>query len=272
MKEAGPYRVLIVDDEPAARRGVAQLLERYDDFEVVGECATGEEMVASVECEMPELVFLDIRMPGLDGFGALAKVRDRDSPLVIFVTGYDRYAVRAFEAHAIDYILKPYSAERFRRACDHAIEQLDRRRRAEDDGYSQRLVELLRDLATRDVEAAGAPHRPEPFRFLVRKGRNRVVVLPADTVLWAEARKDYVRLHTPDGAYLIRDTMANVERRLDRSDFVRIHRSAIVRTDAIAEMRTLGDGRLEVALTDGSRLAVSASGRRLLEEKLGHSE
>jgi two-component system LytT family response regulator len=262
-----PVRVLIVDDEPAARRGVVQLLDQYDEFEIVGECSTGEEMVSGVERHDPELVFLDVQMPGLDGFGALARLPPETDPLVIFITGYDRYAVRAFEAHAIDYLLKPYSPERFRRACDHAVQQLRRRRQAGDADYRGRLLELLEDLAERGSVDAEAVH--DSARFLVRKARDRVVIVSGDSILWTEARKDYVRLHTGGDDHLIRDTMANVERRLDPDRFVRVHRSAIVRIDAIVEFRTPGDGRLEVVLSDGSQHAVSASGRRLLEEKLG---
>jgi two-component system LytT family response regulator len=270
MESTDPFRVLIVDDEPAARRGVAQLLEQFDEFEVMAECATGEEMIAAVERDEPELVFLDVQMPGLDGFGALARLGRRTAPLVIFVTGYDRYAVRAFEAHAIDYVLKPYSPDRFRRACDHAVRQLRQRRQVEDESYRERLLELLEDLSARGTAGSrvATPDR-EPARFLVKKGRSRVLIVSGDSVLWAEARKDYVRLHATDGGHLIRETMANVERQLDPARFIRVHRSAIVRMDAITEIRTLGDGRLEVVLTDGSCHPVSASGRRQLEEKLG---
>jgi two-component system LytT family response regulator len=262
------FRVLIVDDEPAARRGVAQLIEHDRDFELVGECATGDEMVAAVQRERPDLVFLDVQMPGLDGFGALARLDSSCAPLVIFVTGYDRYAVRAFEARAIDYLLKPYSPERFVSACGHAKQQLVQRRRSEDGDYRQRLLGFLEDIAGRTRDAGGSGAK-EPVRFLVRKAPGRVVVLSADDVLWVEARRDYVRLHTAEGHHLIRDTMANVERQLDSTRFLRIHRSAIVRIDEIAEIRNARAEKLEVLLTDGTCHAVSASGRRQLHDRLG---
>lgn len=264
-----PFRVLIVDDEPAARRGVAQLLAHEHDFQLVGECATGQEMIAAVERDRPELIFLDIQMPGLDGFGALASLPPNAAPLVIFVTGYDRYAVRAFEARAIDYLLKPYSEARFADACRHAKIQLRQRRQSEDSGYRDRLIGLLEDLTERERAPNPSQRTADQLRFLVRKTQGRVVIIPGDAVLWIEARKDYVRLHTSDDHHLIRDTMANIEQQLDPAQFLRIHRSAIVRIDGIAEIRSTPDGKLDVVLTDGTSHPVSASGRRKLQEKLG---
>jgi two-component system LytT family response regulator len=264
-----PFRVLIVDDEPAARRGVVQLLEHDAEFAIIGECATGEEMVAAVERADPDLLFLDVQMPGLDGFAALARLPTGAAPLVVFVTGYDRYAVRAFEARAIDYLLKPYSPDRFRRACDHAKQRLRQRRHVDDADYRERLLGLLDDLAARAGAQGALPGQRPPVRFLVKKTHGRAVIVPADAVLWIEARRDYVRLHTADGHHLIRDTLGNVERQLEATRFLRVHRSAIVRVDGIAELRHDADGKVEVVLKDGTRHPVSASGRRQLQEKLG---
>lgn len=264
------FRVLIVDDEPTARRGVAQQLERDEEFEIVGECASGEDMIVAVAQEQPDLVFLDVQMPGLDAFGALARLEPGPMPLVIFVTGYDRYAVRAFEAHAIDYLLKPYTAERFRRSCEHAKHYLRERRQSEDRDYHRRLVDLLTDLAAR--AGGGTSRRPsgaEPSPFLVKRARGHVVVVPGDSVLWIEARGDYVRLHTANGCHLMRQTLGRVERQLDATLFMRIHRSTIVRITAIAQIRTGEDGKSEVVLTDGTCHGVSSSGRRQLQERLG---
>jgi len=264
------FRVLIVDDEPAARRGVAQQIEHDEEFEIIGECASGEDMIAAVAREQPDLVFLDVQMPGLDAFAALARLDPGPVPLVIFVTGYDRYAVRAFEAHAIDYLLKPYTAERFRRSCEHAKHHIRQRRYSEDRDYHQRLVDLLQDLAAR--AAGGGARRTvgaEPTPILVKRARGHVVVVPGDTVLWVEARGDYVRLHTANECHLVRQTLGRVARQLDTTLFMRIHRSTIVRIAAIAQIRTSEDGRAEVMLTDGTRHAVSASGRRQLQERLG---
>lgn len=264
-----PYRVLIVDDEPAARRGVVQLLEYEDAFEVIGECATGEEMVAAVRRDDPDLIFLDVEMPGLDGFGGLAGLPPTAAPLLIFVTGYDRYAVRAFEAHAIDYVLKPYTPERFRSACRHAIEHLRLRHQSGDDAYRKRLLGLLEDLTHRPGPHPPVPRKRTPTRFFVKKPKGRMLVVSAEQVLWTEARRDYIRLHTTDGPHLIRDTMTVIEQQLDPRQFVRIHRSTIVRLDEIAEIQTVGDGKLAVVLKDGSRHAVSASGRQRLQDRLG---
>lgn len=264
------FRVLIVDDEPAARRGVAQQLEHDGDFAIIGECASGEDLIAAVARERPDLVFLDVQMPGLDAFAALARLDPGAMPLVVFVTGYDRYAVRAFEAHAIDYLLKPYTPERFRRSCEHAKDQMRQRRLSADREYHQRLVELLEDFAGRSGgpavrRTAGA----EPPPFLVKRARGHVVVVPGSTVLWIEARGDYVRLHAAGAAHLMRQTLGEVERQLDPAVFMRIHRSTIVRIAAIAQIRAGEDGKAEVVLTDGSRHSVGTSGRRQLKERLG---
>jgi two-component system, LytTR family, response regulator len=263
-------RVLIVDDEPVARRGVAQQLEHDEEFQIIGECASGEDMIAAVAREQPDLVFLDVQMPGLDAFAALERLDPGPVPLVIFVTGYDRYAVRAFEAHAIDYLLKPYTAERFRRSCEHAKHHIRQRRRSEDRDYHQRLVDLLEDFAARaGGDAARRTAGAEPPPFLVKRARGHVVVVPEDAVLWIEARGDYVRLHTAKACHLMRQTLGHVERQLDATGFVRIHRSTVVRIAAIAQIRTTEDGKAEVMLTDGTRHAVSTGGRRQLQERLG---
>lgn len=263
-----PIRVLIVDDEPVARRGIVQLLGGDADFTIVGECSNGKEMLAAVEREQPDLIFLDVRMPGMDGLRALARLKSSEPPLIIFVTGFDQYAMKAFEAHAIDYLMKPYSRKRFRSACDHAKQQLRRRRIAEGSPYQERLLQLLEDLVAH--RNGVGPSTPSPEKqFLVKKARGRVVIVPSEAVLWVEARKDYVRLHTADGPHLIRETMGNIEQDLDPSSFIRVHRSAIVRIAAIAEIRTIPDGKLEVALTDGTHHPVSPSGRRTLQTRLG---
>lgn len=263
---ADPIRVLIVDDEPAARRGIVQLLERDPDFSIVGECSTGAEMLDAVDRVRPDLLFLDIEMPGLDGFGALAQLEER-APLIVFVTGYDRYAVKAFEARAIDYVLKPYTEERFARACRHAKRQLRQRRSSADLDYQERLLALLTDLRDRDGSARAQFDAQQPF--LVKKSQGRTVIVSPETVLWVEARKDYLCLHTRDGKYLVRETMKRAEQRMDPKQFVRIHRSAIVRTDCIAEVVNLKEGKMHVTLTNGTELPLSAAGYRKLQQQFG---
>lgn len=271
-KGSEPYRVLIVDDEPAARRGVAQLLAGDASFEIVGECRTGLEMVDAVESRSPDLVFLDVQMPGLDGFGVLARIDPEAAPQVIFVTGYDRYAVRAFATHAIDFLLKPYTPARFRGALEHAKSQLRQRRlaRGEEEAYGLRVAGLIETLTEELIERTTRADEGT-VHFLVKKTGGRVRVVSADSVRWIEAARDYVRLHTADGTHLIRETMRNVERRLSPSAFVRVHRSTIVRLAAVTGIEHLSNGRVEVVLDDGSRHDVSRSGRRRLEERLGGS-
>lgn len=256
-------RALIVDDEPAARRGMELLLTRQPGFEIAGECADGPSMIEAIEREAPDLVFLDVRMPEMDGFEALAMLPPDRLPHVVFVTAYDRYAVRAFEAHAVDFLLKPYSPERFHEACERATLRI-RAERAED--YAARLAQLLGELS--DRLPATPPSNSAARRFVVRSP-GRVTFVEVDQVLWIAAARDYVRLYTEDASYLIRETMAGIEAALDKTEFVRVHRSTIARVSAIKQVRIQVNGRAEIILPDDTRRAVSRNGRKQLEAVLG---
>jgi two-component system, LytTR family, response regulator len=252
-------RVIIVDDEPLARDGVRLHLEGTEDVEIVGEAGSGEEAVSLIEAMRPDLMFLDVQMPGIDGFGVLEAVGPAQMPVTIFTTAYDEFAVRAFDAHAVDYILKPYDAERFRKALERGRESVRSRRRSRIDDSLGSLLEELRSR-TQFVE-----------RLVVRSG-GRIVILRIAEIDWIEAASNYVRLHAGGRDYLLRETMTALESKLDPAEFVRIHRSTIVRVDRIRELEPLFQGDYVVILTDGTRLTSSRGYRERLQELLQGSK
>lgn len=274
MSEA--IRTLIVDDEPAARRGIALLLEDEPDIEVVGQCSDGLEAVEGIDELEPDLIFLDVQMPGLDGFEVLERIGAGSAPAVIFVTAYDEYALDAFDVHAVDYLLKPFSDSRFEESLQRARKLIAGERLAD---FRRQLAQLLGDVG-RDMQTAGMPERigqgTEPAappsggttRFPI-KTRGRVVFVSADEVNWISAERDYVRLHTEGRAYLIREKIGELEEQLRPEGFVRVHRSAIVRVDAIDELYDLGDGRYLARLEDGSEIRMSRTGAERLRAALG---
>lgn len=252
-------RAVIVDDEPLAREGVRLHLENEPDIDVAGEAGGGEEAVSLIEEVRPDLLFLDVQMPGLDGFAVLEAVGAANMPVTIFTTAYDQFAVRAFDAHAVDYVLKPYDRERFHRAVERARERIQARRTAGVDGRLESLIGELRSRS-RYVE-----------RLVVRAG-GRIVILRTADVQWIEAASNYVRIHVGGKDHLLRETMTALESRLDPSEFVRIHRSTIVRIDCIRELEPLFQGDYVVILDDGTRLTSSRGYRDRLQELLQGSK
>jgi two-component system LytT family response regulator len=245
-------RVVIVDDEELARRGIRSRLERAGDVDVIAECRNGREAIDAIRRLAPDLVFLDVQMPGKDGFDVVAGLGgDAAPPQVIFVTAHDRYAVRAFDVHAFDYLLKPIDDDRFADALARAREAVAR---ARDGDVGRRLAALLRDV--KRVEY--------PERFVVRSG-GRVVFVRAAEIDWVEAAGDYVSLHTGKRTWLLRETMTSIERKLDPDRFARIHRSTIVQVDRIAEMRSYDNGEYVVLLRDGTSLKLSRTYRAVLQ-------
>ena len=259
-------RTLVVDDEPLARRRLARLLEEEEGVEVVGVCATGRDAVERIREQEPELVFLDVQMPEMDGFGVLRELEAERLPAVVFVTAYDRYAIQAFEVHALDYLLKPYTPARLSAAVQRAARQLH------GPGHStDRLAELLdhlererRALAARveggaAAPAASAPSAPPPAhtgRLLVKDGE-RMFFVPVERVDWLEAEGNYVRLHCGGEAHLVRGTLGGMEEQLDPRRFTRIHRSTIVNVDRVKEVRPWFAGDYLVKLQDGTDLRLS---------------
>src|SRR5713226_9335661 len=247
-------RILLVDDEPLARERLRRFLEKEAEVEVVGECANGREAVSAIKRHSPELVFLDVQMPELDGFGVLAELKDEPMPAIIFVTAYDQYALRAFEVHALDYLLKPFDRERFEKALARAKRQI----RRPDDELHERLLALLEDLK---------PGQKYLERLVIKSG-GRIFFLRAEEIDWIEASGNYVRLHAGKESHLLRDTMHGIEGRLDPARFVRVHRSTIVNLDRIKELHPWFRGDHVIVLRDGTRLTLSRGCREKLEGRL----
>jgi two-component system LytT family response regulator len=251
-------RTLVVDDEPIARARIVTLLSEEADIDVIGECANGTQAVSAIDAQSPDLVFLDVQMPEMDGF-ELARVLGRERmPAVVFVTAHDEYALRAFEIHALDYLLKPFSAERFKSALVHARTHLVERRATT---LGRQLLALLPEMR----RSAAVRDR------LVVKSSGRIYFVPTADIDWCEAAGNYVRLHVGQQAHLVRDTMSHLESHLDPSRFVRIHRSTMVNVDRIQELRSSFNGEYVVLLIGGTRLTLSRGYRDALQARLGKS-
>ena len=249
-------RTLIVDDETLAREKVRQLLATQSDTEVVGQAADGRQAVAAIREHQPDLVFLDVRMPGLDAFGVIEEIGAENFPPVIFVTAYDDYALKAFEVNALDYLLKPVARPRFERALERAREK---RQVPEPAGLAQQLSALLADVRS-----------SEQFleRLLIRSG-DRLVLVRVEDIDWIDGAGNYLKLHSGKNTYLLRHTLSGIENRLDGRKFLRIHRSTIVNVDRIAELQSSFSGDYVVILRDGTRLALSRTYRGKIEALAG---
>jgi len=246
-------RALVVDDEPLARERIKRFLTGERDLELVGECADGREAVAAIQTLQPDLVFLDIQIPELDGFGVLEAVGISEMPAVIFVTAYDRYALQAFDVNALDYLLKPYNRERFRKAVERARAQLSNGAKGE---LNERLLSLLENLQTEQRH----------LERLMIKSSGRVFFLRTAEIDWIEAEGNYLRLHVGKEAHLLRETMNRLASKLDPDKFLRIHRSTLVNIERIKELQPLFSGDYVVILRDGKQLTLSRSYRdKMLE-------
>jgi two-component system, LytTR family, response regulator len=252
-------RILIVDDEPLARERIRGLLSAEPDAPHVEECGNGEDAAAAILARPPDLVFLDVQMPGLDGFEVLERLAPAPLPLVVFVTAYEQHALRAFEVHAVDYLLKPFDADRFATALGRA---------------RARLAGNGRDEMTRAVQAlldGARESRPARSEVLSVRVGERIVPVRLDEIDWIEAEGNYVRLHRGRASHLLRETMASLEESLDARRFRRIHRSAIVNVDRIAELLPWFGKDFKVKLKDGTELTLSRSYVDRLAEFLGRS-
>ncbi|MFB6248189.1 MAG: LytR/AlgR family response regulator transcription factor [Salinibacter sp.] len=243
-------RALIVDDEPLARTGVAQLLEPVDEVTIVGEAADGAEAVRQIEEQAPDLVFLDVQMPEMSGLEVVRAIGVDAMPVTIFVTAYDEYAVDAFDAHALDYLLKPIDEGRFEEALDRARTRLQE---AETEALGRRLEGLLRRYEG-DEDGAGSAEPLE--RFTVRT-RDRIYFVDPDDVQWIESEGDYVALHDGEDAHLVRKTMKELEDRLPADQFLRVHRSYIVNIGYVEELRPLDHGTYRLHMAAGIPLKTS---------------
>jgi two-component system LytT family response regulator len=249
-----PIRVAIIDDEPLAREALRLVLQTDPELAVVGDCI-GVDAPALIERERVELLFLDVQMPEVDGFEVLAALRPGALPVTVFVTAHDEYAVRAFEVHAIDYLLKPFDDARLMTALARAKERLSRHGAAAGQG----LVALLDERAHR---------HPHVERFLVR-ARGKVVVVRVPDIDWIEAADYYATLHVGGETHLIRETMTDLEGSLDPRRFVRVHRGAIVNIDRVREVHPLFRGDCTLVLADGTQVRLSRTRRSEFERLFG---
>jgi len=245
-----------VDDEPLGRERIRALIGDDSEIDVVGECSNGRQAVAAIEQTRPDLVYLDVQMPEMDGFAVLDAIASERMPAIIFVTAYDRYAVQAFEVHALDYLLKSFDRERFQDALRRAKEQI---RSSQQGFWNERLTGLLEDLQARQTRLT---------RFVIRSA-GRIFFLRVEDIDWLEASGNYVRIHVGRESHLIRETLQSVEGRLDPAKFLRIHRSSVVNFDRIKELQPLFHGDYVVRLRDGTELTLTRNYREKLAGVFG---
>lgn len=260
-------RTVVVEDEPVSRDRLLALLGEEQDIEVVGACADGREAATAIAATSPDLVFLDIQLPEMDGL-TLARTLDADKrPAVVFVTAHDAYALPAFEIHALDYLLKPFSAQRFRSALSYAREHLAQRRAT---SLGRQILDMLPDIRSdaRPAPPAAAPAASPAGERLVVKSSGRIYFVKIADIDWCEAAGNYIRVHVGSQAHLIRETMNRLESQLDPRTFVRVHRSTIVNVDRIQELRSSFNGEHVVVLRTGTRLTMSRGYRDALQERL----
>jgi two-component system LytT family response regulator len=247
---------LIVDDEPLARDRLQKLLDAVPDVTVVGQCTNGKEAVEAIREKAPDLVFLDVQMPELDGFGVLAELQAEEIPVVIFVTAHDQFALKAFEVHAVDFLLKPFDRERFQTALKRAKERIAQKRPGELD---QRIAALLAEIK---------PEAPALERMAI-KTTGRVLFVKTSDIDWVEAADNYVNLHVGNESHLHRETLTALAERLPAKKFMRISRSTIVNVDRIKELQPLFHGEYAVILRNGTTLTLSRSYRDVLDQLIG---
>ena len=251
-----PIRALIADDEALARKFIRRMLKDDRDFEVIGECSNGKETVAMIRKESPDVVFLDVQMPEMDGLAVLESIGIERLPEIIFTTAYEQYAIRAFELHALDYLLKPFDQVRFKDAIKYAKERLRSERR--NDGRMQ-ISALLENIK----------NKPQYLERLVIKAGGRITFLPTDEINWIEADDKYVHLNTSKARPMVRQTLSAMEAQLDPAKFRRVHRSAIVNVERIAELQPLFSGEYSILLQDGTKLTLSRNYKDKLFDLLG---
>lgn len=239
-------RALIVDDEPLPRERIRTLLAAYPEIEVGGECGDGREAVEAILLGRPDLVFLDIQMPELDGFEVVRSIAGEYLPAIVFVTAFDQHAIRAFEVNAVDYLLKPINAERFDAAVRRAVGRI---RPTAGSGSDRQLLDLVASLRA---------ERRGPHRFVVRTGARIHFVRAAD-VDWIDAADNYLRLHANGREHLVRETLKSIETQLDPETFFRVHRSVIINIDRVESIEPCGHGEYTVTMKDGARLTASRS-------------
>jgi two-component system LytT family response regulator len=257
MPDEAKIRAIVVDDEAPARARIRQLLKDEPDFEIVAECSNGREAVTQTLEARPDLVFLDVQMPRLSGLDVCDALSSASAlPRVIFVTAYDEHALKAFELHAIDYLLKPFDRERFQKALNHARDRLRRGKSAASDQHMEAFLEDLRSGYYKNER-------------LVFKENGRVIFVRSESVDWIEADGNYVRIHAGEDSHYIRGTLARLEAQLPATRFMRISRSVLVNLDRVKELQPLFYGDYSVILQNGSRLTMSRNYRDRIESLIG---
>jgi two-component system LytT family response regulator len=264
--QAKKIQTLIVDDEALARRTIRELLSDDPLIEIIGECSNGLEAVSFIREQMPDLLFLDIQMPVMNGFETLSQIEVARIPAIIFVTAFDQYALKAFEVHALDYLLKPFTDQRFREALKQAKSQIEMK---EVNRLSQSLLALLGEPAGR--EAVETKRKSFLTRFMIKSG-GRVAFIKASDVDWIAADDYYIKLHIGSKSHLLRLSMNELEEKLDPKRFLRIHRSTIINFDRVKELQQNPNGEYVVVLKNGTELKLSRNRRERLEQLLMNSD
>lgn len=249
-------RVLVVDDEALARERACQLLKADSEIEIIGQCGDGQTAVEKIQKDKPDLVLLDVQMPELDGFAVVEAVGADNMPPVIFVTAHEKFALKAFDVHAIDYLLKPYDRERFETALGRAKDQLARSKSGD---LQSKMTALLGEIKT----------QPKATNRLVVKTEGRVLLLKNEDVDWVEAADNYIILHVAADTHMLRETMTSIESRLPSEKFIRVNRSTIVNIDRIKELQPLFHGEYVIILKNGTKLTLSRGYREKLDQLLG---
>jgi len=255
-------RTIIADDEELARRGLRALSQRCEDLELICECRNGRETVDAIHQHRPDLVFLDVQMPGMTGFDVISAIADGQRPQVVFVTAYDKFALRAFEVHALDYLLKPVNEERFDAAVARVREAMSH---ATDNAIAQRVRAVAADLQV--VPSLSIASTVD--RLPIKANDGRIIVIRLADIDWIEADRDYVSVHVGGKTWLMRETIAAVELRLALSGFVRIHRSALVNAERVKELRPRDKGEYIVVLNNGTELKLTRNYRASVERLVG---
>jgi two-component system LytT family response regulator len=251
-------RTIIVDDEPIARRHVRSLLGEHPEIEIIGECGNGPDAIAAIRKERPELVLLDIQMPEIDGFGVVKEIGADRMPVVVFVSAFDEYALAAFEAHALDYIMKPVKRDRFHQTIRRAVDQIGQRGSTDLRGSLGRLLERIES------------ERRFPTRLAI-KTEGRMLFLKAAEIDWIETDGDHVKFHVGPQTYLHRTTLTRLEERLSPKLFLRIHRSIVVNIERVRELQPWFQGDYVLILADGTRLTSGRSYRERVREFVARS-
>lgn len=252
---------IIVDDESLARRGLSLRLQEFDDIEVIAQCSNGREAIEKIAKELPQLVFLDIQMPGMDGFDVVSSIQGDTMPMVVFVTAYDQYAIDAFDIHAVDYLLKPIEEERLSVAITKVRERLNQRDALVD---KEKLLNLIGDITGKDpsdlneIESELANKSQYPDKISI-KDNSTVTIVPTKDIDWVDAAGDYMCIHVGDDIHIMRTTMKQLEMQLDPDIFQRVHRSTIVNLNRVKQVCSHMNGEYHLILQGGARLKMSRS-------------